>query len=240
MTDAPTVCILAAGLGSRLGPATATIPKSLVDVAGLTILGRQLETIRRCGIPDSSVRIVTGYQAGAIIESVGSQIQIIHNVYYAQSNNIYSVHLLSHRVGDDMLLINGDTLFHQDLLAGLLKSQQHATLVVDTLKNLSDEEMKTLYEDGRLRQIGKNLDPSQSSGEYIGLLRLRGRCLHSYFREIARMVRNGKTDRWYEDALNGVADRMEIGLTPTNGLPWIEIDTPEDIDLAVTLVLQME
>lgn len=43
------VAILCGGLGTRLGPLTATTPKSLVTVAGRPFLAWQLELLRRCG-----------------------------------------------------------------------------------------------------------------------------------------------------------------------------------------------
>lgn len=58
------VIILAAGLGSRLMPITAEVPKPLVPVAGVPIIQRSLATLARCGVKRAI--IVLGYRAEQI------------------------------------------------------------------------------------------------------------------------------------------------------------------------------
>ena len=51
--------ILAAGEGKRLRPLTEDVPKCMVTLFGKSLLERQIEIFRQCGIDDIS--IVTGY-----------------------------------------------------------------------------------------------------------------------------------------------------------------------------------
>ena len=236
----PNVVILAAGRGSRLGPATADIPKSLLEVGGRTVLDRQLAALERCGVPDSAIAIVTGFASDRLHDRLGDRCRFIHNPHFAEYNNIYSVHLIDQNVTDDMLLINGDTLFHPDVLEALIECDQDASLVIDQTIDLGDEQMKTIYENGRLSRIGKDLDAAASTGEYIGLLRFRGLALRAYFDDVANMIEAGLTDQWYEAAIGRTAQRLAIGLTPTSGRPWIEIDTPEDVARAERIVGQLD
>ena len=54
---------LAAGEGSRLRPLTADRPKAMLDVGGVPLARRALESLRRAGVTE--VVAVTGYRAEA-------------------------------------------------------------------------------------------------------------------------------------------------------------------------------
>ena len=63
------VAILAGGLATRLGPATHTIPKSLVDVAGRPFVEHQLELLRAHGLTD--ILFLLGHRGDAIRDHLG-------------------------------------------------------------------------------------------------------------------------------------------------------------------------
>ena len=63
------VAILAGGLATRLHPITETIPKSLVDVAGIPFIVRQLAYLCRQGITD--VVLCIGYLGEQVMALVG-------------------------------------------------------------------------------------------------------------------------------------------------------------------------
>ena len=47
----------------------------------------------------------------------------------------------------------------------------------------------------------------------------------------------GRTNIWYEYAINYVLNKINAFAVYTNGLPWIEIDTPKDYKMAVEEIL---
>jgi len=63
------VAILAGGLATRMHPATQTIPKSLIEVAGRPFIEHQLELLRAGGI--KNVVLCVGYLGGMIEAHIG-------------------------------------------------------------------------------------------------------------------------------------------------------------------------
>ncbi len=62
--------VLAAGRGARLRPLTDSIPKSLVEINGLSLLERHLENLRAGGISDVVINL--GWLGEQIVDRVGS------------------------------------------------------------------------------------------------------------------------------------------------------------------------
>lgn len=67
----PPICILAGGLGSRLGSAVADTPKPLLDVAGEPFLLHQLRLLAAHGA--AQVVLCVGYRGEQIVERIGSE-----------------------------------------------------------------------------------------------------------------------------------------------------------------------
>src|SRR5205807_2549722 len=66
----PPVCILAGGLGTRLGPRSQTTPKPLVAVGGRPFLFHQLELLKRHGA--ERIVLCVGHLGELVEQAVGS------------------------------------------------------------------------------------------------------------------------------------------------------------------------
>jgi len=132
--------ILAAGNGSRLRPATDSIPKVMVKVCGKTIIERSLDCLAEIK-KIKEVIIVVGYRAEKIKEYIGKsykgmKINYVLSKDYASTNNIYSLWLAKDYVKDDVILLEGDVIFDKEMLEPILDST-HANLVLVAKYNKS-------------------------------------------------------------------------------------------------------
>lgn len=219
--------VLAAGRGERLRPVTESTPKTLVDVGGQPILAHIFDALDRADY--ESVTVVTGFEAGRVREFCRSEdrltFEFVHSDAYRTTNNLYSLWLARDRLGAGFTLVNSDTLFPASCLQRLTATDGSA-LVVDTEKDLGDEEMKVRTDESDLVDIGKDLPAA--SGEYIGVSKFDPRGADALVAELDRFVAADRTDEWYEAAFREVFDEVDVGVVEIHG-DWIEIDDHDDL-----------
>ncbi|HXG01281.1 MAG TPA: phosphocholine cytidylyltransferase family protein, partial [Bacteroidota bacterium] len=160
--------ILAAGVGSRLRPLTDARPKCLLTVGGKPLLQRALEALLAAGI--HRCVIVTGYLGDQVERTVNNlhlsmDVEFIRNPAYNETNNNYSLWLTRPVVGGrELLLMDGDILFHPEIIRRLLASPYPDALVIRTSDTLGHEEIKCeLDTQGVVKRIGKHLEPRDAA-----------------------------------------------------------------------------
>ncbi len=116
------VVISAAGMGSRLG---LNIPKSLVSVAGRSILDWQLTDICR---DVEKVWVVVGYMADEVIalaRSIRPDIGILVNERWGTTKTAASLSMGASRVSGRCVSLDGDLLVHPFDFNEMLKSPEN-------------------------------------------------------------------------------------------------------------------
>ena len=227
--------ILAAGKGTRLD-GVAVKPKCLVEVGGSTLLNRQIETLREAGIRD--IVVVVGFASDSIREHCDNEISFVENVDFAQTSSLYSLWLARDYLSEGFVVLNSDVLFHPQLLANLLNSSSDAALLIsdqDLQTNpLGDEEMKVRVKDELVVDISKDINPLDADGENVGIVKFGpagAKVLVQYMNEL---IANGAKKEWAPRAFLEYARHHPLQALSTGGLPWIEIDFPEDYQRAVS------
>jgi choline kinase len=238
--------IFAAGKGSRLGPYTKDLPKTLLNVGNMTIFDRSIIGLQQIGVKE--IVVVTGY-AGSILRkhalTVSSQITGNNLVFrFVENNeldigNIYSFWLTRHLMDRDFILLNSDVVFDYEILRLLASHKGRSVLVVDDLKQLGEEEMKVRLNDGAfIKEISKEIEALKANGEYIGLMKLSSTVANDVAKKVEQLIAQGKYPLYYEDALRLVAREQDsLVACSTNGLPWTEIDTIDDMDHAKRIII---
>lgn len=242
--SAPVAVLLCAGIGSRLRPLTDDRPKCLVDVgpdggSGETILGRAVRLLVDAGVRE--IVCATGYREDAVRRALaGAPVPVSYcpNPAYDRTQNSVSLLLCREAIaGRAFYKLDGDVLFHPDILARLARSDAALAVAVERRADLGDEEMKVLAEGTRIRAFGKKLDPRSSAGESIGIERVGASMVSSLFDALSRARDAGRTELYYEDVYGElVAGGLDAELVDVTDLAWTEIDTPDDLARARALV----
>lgn len=236
--------ILAAGAGRRLRPYTDTLPKALVPLDDTrSVMDLTLKNFAEAGLND--VAIIIGYAADQVRirqqeleERYGVNIELVFNDKAEEWNNAYSLWCARDVLKAGAIIANGDTI-HPVSVEELLKAQtdEFITLSLDNVKKLADEEMKVQLNDrGGVTLITKLMEPETAAGEYIGVARIPG-ALAGDLADALKATFERDPNLYYEDGFQEMVNRGAHIATATIGdIPWIEVDTLEDLERAREIV----
>ena len=169
--------ILAAGTGSRLRPLSDNKPKCLVEVAGKSLLQRQLEVLSFCGVKD--IVLVGGYEA-AQLKVFG--LPVVVNAEFSTTNMVESLFCARDYMDRDTLISYGDIVYAPKTLESIMAATAEVNVAIDT--NFLDywkartedyfDDLETLGidEDGWICEIGgKPQSLVDIQGQYMGLMK---------------------------------------------------------------------
>ena len=225
--------ILAAGRGSRLQSETDARPKCLTEVGGRTLLEHQLELLFDAGI--QRVCVVAGYQAQAVQDAVGDVADIIYNDLWASTNSLYSLSLCRQWIRGPVIIKNCDVLVDSEAIRRLRASDGSAFLY-DSLSGDDDEHMKVELYAGRLTAMSKSLEEERVCGENVGILQFDSNAVRFLFREAEAALRMLGRKHWQAVAVERLCEIVPVHGVDICDLPWVEIDYPEDLDMARRMV----
>ena len=232
--------MLAAGVGRRLAIEE---PKVLLRFGGRTLLERHLAILVRLGVRDVAIGI--GYEALTIeraLTSLGqTEVSTVYNPDYEQGSilTLWSVREAL-TAGGPVLLMDGDVLYDRRILAPLVATPYADCLLVDRAYEPGDEPVKVGVADGVPTDFGKTIDPAvEAYGESVGFFRLGEEMAKALVETSGQMIRDGGSERPMEDAIAVVLRTASppFGFEDVTGLPWIEIDFPEDVERAENEIL---
>jgi len=223
--------ILAAGKGTRLDGA-AVKPKCLVEIGGSTLLHRQIDTLRSLDV--KKIVVVIGFGGDSIRQECGEEISFVENIQFAETSSLYSLWLAREHLTDGFVVLNSDVLFHPQMLADLIESDRDdALLISDTDPSpLGDEEMKVKVKEELVVDISKDIDPLEADGENVGIVKFSASGAKLLLDYMNTIIESGAVKDWAPRAFREFARRHPLHALSTRGLPWIEIDFPEDYQRA--------
>lgn len=242
------VIILAAGLGSRLGPNTAARPKCLVPVNGTPILQRMVDSLLAHGVEGITVAI--GYLGDQIRQFfaeryAGLRVNFVENPNYAATGSVFSLDLALDAVDPaaHLLLVEGDVVCEPELIRRTFASAAQASaLTVLSPYEPSLSGTFALTGQGRvaawLHESVRTPDfPLAESFKTVNISFLRaGQPAQALRAAVKHTIVKGGVKAPLEYAMQDlVSQGLPIEALETAGLRWFEIDTPEDLAIAEDL-----
>jgi choline kinase len=226
--------ILAAGNGKRMGRLTADRPKAMLEVDGVPLIDRELEALESCGVTD--VTIVVGYQQQRLRDHLGNRVRFIENARYQETNSLYSLWLARDQVANGAIVTNSDVLVSAALMAKLVDAPAEDAVLVDASSTLAEEEMKVKIWNGFAIDFSKQLAAADADAENVGILKFGARGGRRLALHLDALIRQGDVNAWAPMAFRAVAQEWPLRAIATDGLPWTEIDFPEDLERARQMV----
>jgi len=240
MSEIRKAVVLAAGVGSRLRPLTVETPKCLTEVGGRPMLEQTLGIFDRNGIEETVV--VVGHLGHVVIDRVGNthgnmQVSYLWNEVYERTNSMYSAWLAREYLEQGAILIEGDTVFEEELIGRVLRQPPERTYwVVDRFTPEHDGCMSTADDGGRIIDLkiirGKLDEYRDNYYKSTGVLKITPEYGRSFSRWLDDEVSKGNVQVYYDLVIAGHLEDAPIYICDFTGGTWVEIDTPEDLERA--------
>ena len=236
--------ILAAGYGNRMRPLTDTCHKTMLTVAGKTIIGRIIDGLIENGISD--IVVVTGYRAEELTSYLkvtypGIVFSFVHNEKYKETNNIYSMALaFEHITIDcDIILIESDLLYRSEVITRLLKSEFSNVALVDKYRAGMDGTVVTVENKVITNVIPPHLQSEtfDFSDKYktLNIYKFSRNFCETSFKKLLIYYANVIDNNCYYELILGILIYMQketIHAEIVHGESWSEVDDPNDLQVA--------
>ena len=218
--------IMAAGVGSRIQGLIHDKPKCLIQAGTESLIGRSVEMLKRKGIDDISV--ITGYKSELIRDEIGARVRYFHNPFYQVTNSIASLWLARTLLDEDLILMNADLYFEEEVLDIALDQDEHAVMLSDSTR-IDDADFRFGVEGRCIRKTGNKLTNAETDCEYVGIVRIDKSFIGTFKSRLEKMVKARDMNNWWEGVLYSfIEEHMDIFHVDVEGAFWTEVDTPAD------------
>lgn len=228
-----TAVIMAAGLGSRFGKMTETMPKGFIEVGGKSMVIRSIETLIACGI--KRIIIGTGYKKEAYeaLQSRYPQITCVFSPRYAETNSMYTLWNCREMIGDDdFILLESDIIYSHNAITELQKDEHPDIMLITPVTKFQDQYYVEYDEQGTLTRCSTNKEEINYKGELVGIHKLSSAFYHRLCEEYEKIVAD-KPKLGYEYQLLWMSQHISpFFVLNSSDVIWYEIDDEDDLNYA--------
>jgi L-glutamine-phosphate cytidylyltransferase len=172
--------IIGAGRGSRLGPETKEIPKTLVSVMGKPMLDWVLEALAAGGFARKDIVFIGGY-AESVVRARYGDLTFVTNAGWAENNILLSLLTARKYLQGGFLSTYADIVYEGDIVRKLVSSRQRIALGCDTAwrrryvdrsQHPESDAEKMRAEGSRVVELSRRIPSESATGEFIGVMKL--------------------------------------------------------------------
>lgn len=238
--------MLAAGMGTRLSaPGKPHPPKSLLKFNGQSLLERHVRLLIDLDV--TGLTLVVGYQQEALrseLERIEAFpfVELVDNPYF-EEGSLVSLWCARRQLceGDGVVIMDADVLYHPDILRQLIDNDDTDRIQYDRGFQPGDEPVKLCLVGDEIVEFRKLVTVNYDTvGEWPGFVCLSRDTAVLLEATIQEFIDRDERDVPYEEALRKIllGPRSKgFECQDVTGLPWIEIDFPEDVVRAEEVIL---
>lgn len=233
-TTVATAVVLAAGCGSRLRPATDTVPKCLSEVNGVPILEQQMQCLRHWDF--HRVVMVVGHFERQIRDfldrtATGLAIDYVVNTRYRTTNNIYSLWLAQEEISESFLLLECDLFFKESSLRDMLEPNKVAVSHVQPWMKGTTVDIDA---DRRVTEFKVGHHTRGLDLKTVNIYSFSAETWEDMRRRLDQRIRTGDVDDYYEVVLSEMVSDGDRSFRAVDfpARDWHEIDTLDDLHAA--------
>ena len=183
-------------------------PKALIRIGDKTIVERQIDLLKKSGLKEQDIVLVTGYKH--------EMFEMIHpytilNEDYKKTSNIFGVELAFDNIlktnvsdNDEILILDSDLVFDDELIEDICKSEKKNLLAVREIDWYPEikHEVVLMDDEEKIKQMvvpekGKTLDSKYSDKKlfrYVGIMKISGDVAKKFNQKIKELKLK---DVWY-------------------------------------------
>lgn len=230
---------MAAGLGTRFGKMTETMPKGFVEVGGKSMIERSVETLIACGI--ERIIIGTGYKKEKYeeLQKKYPQIETCFSPRYAETNSMYTLWNCKEAVGeDDFLLLESDLIFEEKAIRALQESAWKDVMLISSVTKFQDQYYVESDERDVLTACSVVKEELNFKGELVGIHKLSHAFYQKMCSEYAKIT-DVQPKLGYEYMLLQMSrNGSPVRVLKIEGLQWYEIDDERDLRYAEERIIK--
>lgn len=235
-----TAVIMAAGLGSRFGKMTETMPKGFIEVGGTSMIMRSIETLLDCGI--NRIVIGTGYKKEAYeaLKARYPQIECVYSPRYAETNSMYTLYNCREVIGDDdFILLESDIIYSKNAIMELLGDAHPDIMLITPITKFQDQYYVESDTKGMLIHCSTEKTDIKAKGELVGIHKLSSPFYQQMCEEYEKIV-EAKPKLGYEYQLLWMSQHVSpVFVLNAKDVSWYEIDDAEDLAYAEERIVKL-